>query len=51
MNKEFGVIPADLTGRDLHIKKLLLKHKLVRRLIPAPRHLSSDCGVGVRVLE
>jgi hypothetical protein len=46
---EYAVILVDSTSHALRIEKLLLNQHFVCKLIPVPRHLSSDCGVCVRV--
>ncbi len=49
MSEIFAVILVDSTSHALRIEKLLLQHKLACKLVPVPRHLSSDCGVCVRI--
>lgn len=51
MSEPFAVILVESTSHALHIEKLLAKHNLTCKLIPVPRHLSSDCGVCVRILK
>jgi len=51
MSSEFAVILVDSTSHALRIEKLLVGHSLTCKLIPVPRHLSSDCGVCVRILQ
>ncbi len=51
MNGEFAVILVDSTSHAVQIEKLLHQQKLTCKLIPVPRHLSSDCGVCVRILK
>ena len=51
MNAEYAVILVDSTSHALRIEKLLSSHGLACKLIPVPRHLSSDCGVCVRILQ
>ncbi len=43
-----GYILVYSTSHAIHIEKLLLSAGAACRLIPVPRHLSSDCGVCVR---
>lgn len=50
MSAEYAVILVDSTSHALRIEKLLKEQALQCRLIPVPRHLSSDCGVCVRIL-
>jgi len=49
MNIVFAYILVDSTSHALKIEKLLGKHNLPCKLVPVPRHLSSDCGVCVRI--
>lgn len=51
MNSEHAVILVDSTSHALCIEKLLINRGFACRLIPVPRHLSSDCGVCVRILS
>lgn len=51
MSDPFAVILVESTSHALRIEKLLVKHNLTCKLIPVPRHLSSDCGVCVRILK
>lgn len=51
MNSQFAVILVDSTSHALQIEKLIIKNNLSCKLIPVPRHLSSDCGVCVRVAQ
>lgn len=51
MSAEYAVILVDSTSHALRIEKLLNSQDLTCKLIPVPRHLSSDCGVCVRILQ
>jgi len=51
MSSEFAVILVDSTSHAMRVEKLLINHGLTCKLIPVPRHLSSDCGICVRVLK
>lgn len=51
MNTEYTVLLVDSTSHALRIEKSLVTHNLPCKLIPVPRHLSSDCGVCVRILK
>lgn len=51
MSDRYAVILVDSTSHALRIEKLLLEHRLTCKLVPVPRHLSSDCGVCVRILS
>ena len=48
---EHAVILVDSTSQALHIEKLLISKSLTCKLIPVPRHLSSDCGVCLRFMQ
>jgi hypothetical protein len=45
----FAVILVHSTGYAIQVEKLLKRQGVETRLIPVPRHLSSDCGVCVRI--
>lgn len=51
MKPSYAVILVDSTSHALRIEKCLVTHSLSCKLIPVPRHLSSDCGVCVRILK
>lgn len=51
MSPEYAVILVNSTSHALKIEKILLSQGLTCKLIPVPRHLSSDCGVCVRILK
>ncbi len=51
MNPQYAVILVDSTSHALRIEKLLTRNEMICKLIPVPRHLSSDCGVCVRILK
>jgi len=44
-----SVILVDSTSHAMRIEKVLHTHNIPSKLIPVPRHLSSDCGVCVRI--
>jgi hypothetical protein len=46
---QYAVILVYSTSYALRAEKVLLKAGIASKLIPVPRHLSSDCGVCVRV--
>ena len=46
---EHAVILVYSTYHALKIERLLGRENVPCRLVPVPRHLSSDCGVCVRV--
>ncbi len=49
MNILFAVILVESTSLALRIEKLAAINGVASKLIPVPRHLSSDCGVCVRI--
>ncbi len=51
MNEEYEVILVDSTSLVMRIEKLLKNEGLPYKLIPVPRHLSSDCGICVRIFK
>ena len=51
MSTEYAVILVNSTSHALRIEKLLVGRGMTCKLIPVPRHLSSDCGVCVRIFK
>ena len=49
MKQDFAVILVDSTSHAVRIEKILGQVGIETKLIPVPRHLSSDCGVCVRI--
>jgi len=49
MNSEYVVILAQSTSQALKGERLLNRAGIGCKLIPVPRHLSSDCGVCLRL--
>ena len=49
MSSDFAVILVDSTSHAMRIEKLLTSRGITCKLVPVPRHLSSVCGVCVRV--
>jgi len=47
----YAVILVDSAGHAVRIEKLLRQYNITCKLIPPPRHLSSDCGVCVRIFK
>ncbi|NLF49998.1 MAG: DUF3343 domain-containing protein [Leptolinea sp.] len=45
----YSVILVDSTSHAMRIEKILGTYGLGCKMIPVPRHLSSDCGVCVRI--
>jgi uncharacterized SAM-binding protein YcdF (DUF218 family) len=51
MPRAHTVILVYSTSHALRAEKLLHKVGITSKLIPVPRHLSSDCGVCVRIAQ
>lgn len=47
-NTPYGVVLFHSVSGALRAEKLLKKKGVAFKLIPVPRHLSSDCGVCIR---
>jgi len=45
----YAVILVHTTSHAIHAERVLKRAGLNVRLIPTPRHLSSDCGSAVRI--
>jgi hypothetical protein len=48
-NRNHSVILFPSTQHALHAERVLQVRGLAVKLIPVPRHLSSDCGVCIRI--
>ena len=46
---EYAVVLVYATSHALRAEKLLAEVGIRSKLIPVPRHLSSDCGVCLRI--
>ena len=46
---QYAVILVHSTSYALRVEKTLAQAGILCKLIPVPRHLSSDCGVCVRI--
>ena len=44
----YGVVLFHTTSAVMRAEKILKKEKLIVKLIPTPRELSSDCGIAMR---
>jgi len=49
MSESYGVILVHSTSYAIRAESVLNQAGLPSKLIPVPRHLSSDCGVCVRI--
>lgn len=47
----YAVILVYSTSHAMRIEKLLAEQGIACKMMPVPRHLSSDCGVCVRILR
>jgi hypothetical protein len=45
----YTIIIAHSTGHVFRIEKLLKEAGFSSKMIPVPRHLSSDCGICIRI--
>lgn len=46
-----AVVVVHSTSHAMRLTKHLKQQKLEWKLVPVPRHISSDCGVCVRILR
>jgi hypothetical protein len=46
---EFAVILVHSTSHAIHAERVLKRAGLTVKLVPTPRHLSSDCGSALRI--
>ena len=46
---EYAVILVPSTSHALRVEKLLRDKGILSKMIPIPRHISSDCGACVRI--
>jgi len=46
---EYAVILVHTTSHAVYAERVLKQAGLAARLVPTPRHLSSDCGSAVRI--
>jgi len=49
MDGGYVVILVDSTSQTIKLEKLFIHNHICCKLIPVPRHLSSDCGVCIRI--
>ena len=49
MSPAYTVILVYATSHAIKVEKMLQRVEINSKLIPVPRHLSSDCGVCVRI--
>lgn len=48
---EFAVVLVHSTSHAIHAERVLKRAGLTVKLIPTPRHLSSDCGSAVKIMR
>jgi hypothetical protein len=48
---EYAIILVPSTSHAMHLEKLLRDEGIPCKMIPIPRHISSDCGVCIRILR
>ncbi|HNS51742.1 MAG TPA: DUF3343 domain-containing protein [Anaerolineae bacterium] len=48
---EYAILLVHSTSHAIRAERLLLDRGIACKMIPVPRHISSDCGVCVRVLH
>lgn len=46
---DFAVILVHSTSHAIHAERVLRRAGLPAKLVPTPRHLSSDCGSAIRI--
>ncbi len=46
---QYAVVLVDSTSHALRVENVLTEGGLTSKMIPVPRHLSSDCGACVRI--
>lgn len=46
----FAILLVPSTSHAVRLEKLLGERRIPCKMIPVPRHISSDCGVCVRIL-
>jgi hypothetical protein len=49
MPEEYAVILFHSTSYAIRAEKVLNKAGIQSKMVPVPRHLSSDCGVCIRI--
>jgi hypothetical protein len=49
MTSEYAVVLVQSTSHAMRVEKLLRNRAIACKMIPVPRHISSDCGACVRI--
>lgn len=47
----YAVVLVHATSHAMRVEKLLRAEGIACKMIPVPRHISSDCGACVRILH
>ncbi len=47
--EEYAVILTHSTSHTIRVEKILKEEGLVTKMVPVPRHVSSDCGSCVKI--
>ena len=50
MTSGYAVVLVQSTSHAIRVEKLLRAQGISCKMIPVPRHISSDCGACVRIL-
>ena len=48
---QYAVVLVHATSHAMRVEKLLRDKGIPSKMIPVPRHISSDCGACVRILH
>lgn len=51
MTNKYAYVVVYSTSHALMIEKMLMQREIDCNLVPVPRHISSDCGVCVRIRQ
>lgn len=51
MTANYAYVVVYSTSHALMIEKMLMQREISCGLVPVPRHISSDCGVCVRIRQ
>ena len=49
MTSQYAVVLVQSTSHAMRVEKLLRDRTIPCKMIPVPRHISSDCGACVRI--
>ncbi len=51
MTSDYAVVLVPSTNHAMRLEKLLRQADIPCKMIPVPRHISSDCGACIRILR